>query len=61
MKQTEKVCGTCKGSGVVLRASEYPGFEDHRWCQDCEVGRAKAAWVVQLISASVLKRGIQAA
>ena len=45
----EKTCRACQGSGMVLRTSEYPGFEDYLWCQECDVGRAKADRVVLLI------------
>jgi hypothetical protein len=61
MRPAESVCGAGRGSGVVLRASEYLGFEDSLWCQDCEAGRAKAVRAAQLMSAALLKRTIRVA
>jgi len=57
----EKACGACQGSGVVLRASEYPGFEDYIWCQECKVGRVKADRVALFILRLLPKRTIRAA
>jgi DnaJ-class molecular chaperone len=57
----EKACRACQGSGVVLRASEYPGFEDYLWCQECGGGRAKADRLVLLILCLLPERTIGAA
>jgi hypothetical protein len=47
---SNEVCSACKGSGVVRYACEYPNFEDERYCQYCDAGRALAARIADIVA-----------
>lgn len=55
-----ELCAVCKGSGVERRVGD-PGLEDHRWRASCEIGRAKARMVAEIINRSMSEKIIRAA
>lgn len=58
--QVTVFCTTCDGSGTIFTASEYPDLPNQQWCS-CESGRAKAAWVEQIVRRSLAERRPMAA
>ena len=40
-------CVFCNGTGILLRVSEFPFFENHLWCS-CPIGQGKSQMIAEL-------------
>jgi hypothetical protein len=49
VERTTRVCAFCDGTGVIARITEFPFFQNGKWCS-CKAGQRVFQRIVELIS-----------